>query len=426
MLNRYSYLGLLDDFAHRHGDTAITTVDDLNEKLILAALFSDPLLINDGYLIMHESVQKALLNPGKSPLKTLIERGFVKILSRNNGGIEQLAKLMAANDITSAQNLLNNHYFIKRYSPFLTRWSDSLNSGAFESMLPWPSIRIDDVYRSVAEATLKTSTIQESIPKADLDEFTRRLSDTKARRTEWENVANEMKNKEQLQARSFTLLMRAANEIYQYAWGCSLLKQLPGVRVLTRIPQHLGILDHAEFELSNKSRKPVEALIPDRTFVIKAVGNKWDSLAAMVTPGHDLNILKHKFLNSLRRYYSNESTSRRLVVTASKNYTEALSKHFGSQTAAKVIFDLTFVAASTGIGLVVPVAGAAASAAVSIVGVGASHSGAPNLLWRLKSPSSGKWLVHKHLAAPEGATSCFQIEPKAAHIHTRHATPFLP
>ncbi len=30
MPTRHSYVGLLDDFAQRHGDTAITTLDDLS------------------------------------------------------------------------------------------------------------------------------------------------------------------------------------------------------------------------------------------------------------------------------------------------------------------------------------------------------------------------------------------------------------
>lgn len=424
MFSRYSYVGLLDDFALRHGDTAITTLADLNEKLVLAVLFSDPLVVNDGYVLTHSAVQEALLNPKRSPLKALVERGFVKLLSRNNGKIEKLAELMAANGITSAQELLQSDFFVKRYQPFLTRWSESLNSGAFESMLPWPSIRIDDVYRSVAETALATATMRETIPQTDLEAFRERLSDTKARRTEWEDVARAMLKCGQLQVGSYRSLMRAANEIYQYTWGCSLLRQLPGVRVLTRIPQHLGTLDHTEFELPAVARKQVKVFIPDRAFVVKAVGEKWDSLAVMVTSGHELNRLKHQFLQALRGYYSSETVSRRQVQNASNSYTVALSKHFGEHAAVPVIFDLSFVTASTFAGtLVQGLPGAAIGAAVSLVGVGAAHLGAPRLLWRLTAPAPEKWLVHKRLAAPEGTTSCFQLDPASAYLHTKNATP---
>lgn len=52
-----SYVGVLDDFALRYADGSIGNVGDLNRQLVLATLFSDPLLINDGYFLSHSALR---------------------------------------------------------------------------------------------------------------------------------------------------------------------------------------------------------------------------------------------------------------------------------------------------------------------------------------------------------------------------------
>jgi hypothetical protein len=417
----YSYVGLLDDFAARHADTAIADLDDLNEKLVLAALFSGPMLINDGYVLLHPAIRQALLNPKKSPLKALVESGFVKLLSRNSNALGDLAQTMADAGIDSAKSLLRSESFAKEYQPLLERWSGELSSGAFDAFMSWPKLHVDKVYRSIGSAVLNTESLASSLTEAVTKAFAIRLADTASRRTEWERVANDLQRAGMLPPAAYAALMHAANETYQYAWGCALTTSLSNVRVLTRLPKHLGSLDVAESELSARPKKAVEVMIPDRAFVVKAVAEKWESLAVMVAPGHELNRLKHGFLGALRSYYADDKLDRRQVTAAANQYTTALSKHFGGKVAVPVVFDLSFVGLSTAAGSFAGPAGAAVGATVGVVGVAAAHLGVPRLLWRLAAPSPKKWLLHKRLAAPEGTTSCFAIDPAAAALHTSGA-----
>src|SRR5688500_14780641 len=102
-----TYYGLLDDFALRHNYNGVarSSVDELNGDLIMAVLFGDPLLINDGYILNHSAAQEAITYPNRSPLRNLVENGYVKILTRNDGNLADTAHAMAANKIDSAKNL---------------------------------------------------------------------------------------------------------------------------------------------------------------------------------------------------------------------------------------------------------------------------------------------------------------------------------
>lgn len=434
MAVRHSYVGLLDDFAARHSDTAIASVDDLNRNLVLAVLFSDPLLINDGYVLHHPAIEQALLQPDKSPLKALVEVGFVKILSRNSNALGSLVDVMADAGIVSAQQRKLDEGFQKTYQPFLQRWSGELSTGAFDAFLPWPKIHIDQVFRSVAGTVMATESFLSDVGDGAVKAFRARLDGSSFRRTEWELAGNALRDGDQVSPAAHSALMRAANETYQYAWGCALTASLSNVRVLTRLPRHLRALESSGvLVLPDKPKKPVEVMVPDAAFVLKAVGNKWERLASMVTPGHEINRLKHTFLGSLRAYYSEAATDHGDVSTAATAYTTALSRHFGGKSAAPVVFDLSFVGLSTIAGAYAgspagpfgaaagAAAGAVAGAAVGVFGVAAAHLGAPKLLWRLTAPSPKKWLLHKNPAVAEGVTSCFEIEPDLAKVHIAHA-----
>ena len=91
----------------------------------------DPPVVNDGYLLNNPALRRAIIQPETSPFCALVEAGFVKILSRNEGAIERLAETMANQNIVSAQQLLEDASYVERYQPALAKWSTHLNSGYF-------------------------------------------------------------------------------------------------------------------------------------------------------------------------------------------------------------------------------------------------------------------------------------------------------
>jgi len=420
-----SYVGVLDDFALRYDDGAIRNTEDLNRHLILATLFSDPLLINDGYLLSHATIQDALMNPDSSPLKALVECGYIKILSRNDGDLGGLAKWMADVGISSAQDRLQDEYFRERYQPLLRAWTERLRSPAYNPFRGWPNIQMTEVFKAVSRDALSVLMSHDDEHGTELAEFRKRLSDTPARRTDWEDIGLALRQAGQLSEPTFLALMKTANEAYQYSWGCALARDLGSVRVLTRMPKHLARFEVSELTISDTPRKPIQVAIPDVAFAVKSVNGKWKRLADVVTTGSELNILKHDFLDSLRAYYGSEDGDSENVERCGKEYTVALSQHFGNPRGLNVVFDLTFVGASTlAGGMAAGPVGLIAGAALGVTGVAASHLGGPKLLWRLSAPSPKKWLIDRNLSAPPESVSAFLIKKTVASQYTEGVPAF--
>jgi hypothetical protein len=410
----------------RYNDGAIATLDDLNTQLVLATLFSDPLLINDGYILSHPAIRMALLNSDRSPLRHLVECGYVKLLTRNDGDLGGLAGWMADVGITSAKLLLQNEAFQNTYQPFLAKWTKELKLPAYDPFRDWPNIRLDEIYKVVSQDALRELTASGTVNAKECTGFETQLKDSKERRTEWEDIAVAMRDTGAIGPDTFCSLMKAANEAYQYSWGCALTKDIGPVRVLTRLPQHLVKLGLTELTIPESPKKPIQLSIPDAAFAIKAVGNQWDKLAEVVTVGKDLNVLKYKFLDALRQYYASDTTDDQLVKQCAQQYTVALSKHFGHATGVNVLFDLTFVGVSTAAGgLIAGPLGMITGAALSVTGVAASHLGAPKLLWRLSALSPKKWLVDRNILAPADLISAFQIDSETASRYTRGVHRFV-
>lgn len=422
-----SYVGVLDDFALRYNDGAIQNIDDLNRHLILATLFSDPLLINDGYLLSHATLQHALMNPDGSPLKDLVECGYVKILSRNNGDLGGLAGCMADAGISSAKDRLKDERYREKYQPFLSTWTEQLRSPAYNAFRHWPNLQMTEVFKAVSLDAISVLLDYDDSPHKEISEFKKRLRDTAVRRTDWEDIGLDLRKTGQLSEQTFLALMKAANESYQYSWGCALARDLGSVRVLTRMPQHLAKFEVSEMTVSDSPRDPIRVAIPDVAFAVKSVDGKWKQLADVVTTGRELNALKHEFLRSLRAYYESRDGDSGDVKLHGNNYSVALSKHFGNPRGVNVVFDLTFVGASTLAGgmLAGPV-GLIAGAALSVTGIAASHLGGPKLLWRLNAPSPKKWLIDRNLSAPPESISAFLIKETIASKYTEKVPAFQP
>jgi len=419
-----TYCGLLDDFSVRHNDAPIRTLDHLNAYLMEAALFGDRLLLSDGYLLSHPAVQQSVEDCEASPLRALVECGYVKILTRNDGHVELLADLMAENKIAQARALLATDWYTRKYKPLLADWSLRLRSEAFESFRNWPGLDRDAVFRSVAQAALAGLRAAEPDHTDQLDRFSDALAATPARRTEWESVSNALLGDGKVSPDMYRNLMRAAGESYHYSWGCSLFGPGDRIRVLTRKPIYLGLLDTSAGTLVARPQKPVRLFVPDLKFAGRAIKNRWPLLAEMLTSGHELNQLKQEFLAALQAYYSSQGGEEPLR-RAAKAYTRALSKHFGRTEPVAITFDLAFIGAATAAGgMAAGPPGMIAGAAVGLAGLAFDHLGGPNLLWRLDAPNPKKWLRKAQSGDQTRQVSSFELSASEAAKHTAGARPY--
>jgi hypothetical protein len=419
---RRAYCGLLDDFAVRQQDgRPITTVSGLNDHLALAVIAGDPLVVNDGYLLNNPALRRAILQPEVSPFRALVEAGFVKILSRNEGAIESLAETMANQNIVSAQQLVEEPGYVNEYQPALARWSTYLNSGYFDWSRQWPSRRSDGVYRKLASESLDRLAGGALVHDAVVDsegvrQFRCELGESVGSRTAWEETARALVGRDKLTLEAYKQLMATANEVYQYTWGCLLADKYNPMSVQTRLPQLLSEkLDRGTTDQAVEARGPVSLFAPDIKIARKGIGHQWDLLVQSVNTSSAASKGKRDYLATLARYYRREDVSDKEMEVAAHDYSQVLARAFGHEKRVQTGLDLTFAAMAIGtsVALTGPL-GLAIGIGVTAGGLATSHvTPVHNLINRLGQARSGNW-VREVGRIDRSATSTFELDLGAA------------
>ncbi len=275
MNEAWTYLGLVDDFAIRHRDGhPIHTLKELNDHLVHAVIVGDPLLINDGYLLMNKAVQEAIVRKDASPFRGLVECGFIRVLSRNGGRLERLAEKMADDNISSAEAMLSTDEYRSNYYPALEAWCAALNDGHHTWFRPWPKLKTHQAFGQLGTLVLDQITKLKSSDGKQARYFQEMLGDKVRSRTAWEETSNTLKNNQVITSQTHHQLMAAANEAYQYSWGCLLTEEDTPIRVATRTPRYLGNFDQRIGEIRDRSTSNVKVFGPDPKVVRKGVGTR--------------------------------------------------------------------------------------------------------------------------------------------------------
>ena len=389
-----SYFGLVDDFAARHRDAAITSPTDLTRNLIFAVLFDEELLINDGYIIASRAIRDAVRKPKQSPLRQLVETGYIKILTRNQRDLGTLTKRMAEEGMEPAQALLKDPEY-PAFNRTLSEWCGTLNhpqaDGSYLSFRGWPAYNTSQIFERLALAAIDhaISNVDDPNHKRQLRKFGDVFRACERRtRTTWEVEANRLRGVGELSAKIRTTLMHIANEAYQYSWGCALSTGKAQVKVQTRTPEFLDIdrsltLDET-LDATPKLRQGVEVYVPDVALAVKKVGDNWTRLADVNRANCDVFKAKRLFLETLETYYTSSAISDKDMKECADAYSKQLTMHFGGE-GVPFVFDLGFTAASAavpaaaGAALAGPV-GAAVGFGIGLVGNIAAHMGGPKFI----------------------------------------------
>jgi hypothetical protein len=435
-----TYCGLVDDFAKRHDDASIQTLLELNEHLISAVLVGHPLLINDGHIIMHPAIREAIVTPAASPLQNLIEAGYIKILSRNKGQLENLADQMAQEGITSAQQFGIEDYYKQRYLPALQKCMSSLRRQEDEVFLrPWPELNTSTIFRKVS-ATVYDS-INDSLlgpdRRTELDSLHRFKDKYESgrhhRRTDWEDTAGVLRDKGKLPENLYRDLMHAANEAYQYSWGCALANGSSLVRVQTRAPKYLDLdLGTSVGETESSMQDTIQIFAPDFRVSHRKIGDNWDRLAALTRPGEPTYQAKVEFQRSLERYYRTNGTevSKASMDAVASEYSKALTEHFRSERRVRLVYGCAAAVGGAGVGLIAAPLGVLLAAGVglafAVATVTADVAGAPNALIKIAQRNGKKWITSEPLGARPTMISTFQIDQAAANTYRHGVRTFKP
>jgi hypothetical protein len=410
-----TYCGLADDFAQRHR-RGIKTLRDLNDQLLAAVLFGDPLLVNDGYVVMHPAIRAAVLKPSSSPFRKLAEEGYVKILSRQgeDADLGSLVPLMVSQGITSAVSFASDARALKEF----TEWSNRLKGAAEPRFKPWPKYDSTAIFRKIVAEAHKAAVAMHADLAAELTTFDAAVRETKGRRTEWETTARRLSGEGKLSSKTERILMQVADEAYQYSWGCALSDGKRAVRVQTHTPTFVG-LDLPVGEVTTERREPVEIAVPNLEIARKRVrgGEAWALLAELSRPS-DISAAKRGYMEKLRRYYTVDDCGREEMKRAADEYSAALSDHFKTDKLPKAVFTYGFpiAAGAAAFALTGPVGtipAAVLGVAIAVGGTKGDALGGRQLLMRLSRQHHDHW-VELEKPSIANTRSSFDVDPARA------------
>lgn len=422
---RYAYCGLVDDFAIRNKDgLTIQTLDELNDHLIRAVLMGDRIIINDGHVLLNPAIQQAILRPDESPFRSLFKSEFIMIASRNGGDLPGLCAYMAEDKITTAQTLLASSFYTEQYEGALQNWSKHLNSLDANWSRSWPAHKTDFIYGKLSSRVLE-ELIEANNEDEELTRFKEALGNSVTSRTAWENTADSLHNQGQLSQEKKASLMAAANEAYQYAWGCNLNDKNHPTSVQTRASRFLDDLNRPVGNAPIESRPDeVRVFVPNVEVAGKGIRTDWKRLAEVASRSSPAAEAKSKFREDLDKYYSGTGITDKEMKASAKAYSKSLAAMFGQEEKAKTAVDLAFAAVGVGaaIGaftafLPAGLAGLAIAGGIAVAGGGLPHTKpGRNLVSRLGQTKPSKWIseVQKDGLDPRVCISSFELDPEKA------------
>jgi hypothetical protein len=426
MAEHWAYCGLVDDFALRNRfGTRIADVRQLNEHLVVSALMGDPLLINDGYVLMNPAVRDAMNNTQISPLRDLVERGFVRVLSRNRGDLRRLPDQMADASTTTAIDLRKRPDFDTVFVPMLDRMTTDLtdlNEAWFE---PWPDLDTSFVFQRLGDQILERLVRADGALGRDLDVFRNELGRKKSSRTSWEDSAKRLHRNAQISDSTRDLLLVASNEAYQYSWGAVLATGARSVEVQTGATQFLADLDLVADALPAAMPSPVTFFVPNLSVVRAAVGDPWRKLGEVAAVGSDANRAKRTFRTTLADYHAGRC-SHGQADDAARAYSKALSTLFGHEEGAQAVTGVTMAVVSIAASVVVtgPL-GIAIGIGLTGAGLATSFSGpVRRLVARMGQVKPERWITSA--TDPRSTVSSFELDPRAMTAVLEGAPRFRP
>jgi hypothetical protein len=222
---RWTYAGALDDMVQSYPWTKIEmTKKKLDVHLAYAVVTGTPILINDGYLILHSACFESLRR-ADSPLRVLINKRYIRVLSRNSErSLVQVVKDGAGQEITTYKKLLQNSKRWNSVQRILDDFQSDLSSK--DSFVGWPKKDLTGSYlelvrylAGIPHRNRGLDGVPEKVFNEIVESFDHEMSVAPGRpRTKLEElILKKANSKAQQQS-----LMQMANEIYHHNFGIAL------------------------------------------------------------------------------------------------------------------------------------------------------------------------------------------------------------
>jgi hypothetical protein len=145
----FYYVGAFDDEIQRYNKAALD-LTTINEILSQAALYGGRLLINDGYLLLYPAGRLALVARTASPLLDLIDAGYVRLYSRNDGHLAEMPLQMQ--HIKTYEDLVKSPEWIDLKKNLERLEMHIKEKGAFEN---WPKVNVGPGFQRLVNAAFE-------------------------------------------------------------------------------------------------------------------------------------------------------------------------------------------------------------------------------------------------------------------------------
>lgn len=132
----FYYVGAFDDEIQRYNRTNLD-LTIINEILSQAALYGGRLLIADGYLMLYPAGRLALVDRTASPLLDLIDAGYIRLYSRNEGRLAEMPLEM--DHIDTYRNLVGSPEWVDLKRNLESLQTHLKEKDAFEN---WPQVNV--------------------------------------------------------------------------------------------------------------------------------------------------------------------------------------------------------------------------------------------------------------------------------------------
>jgi hypothetical protein len=227
---RWTYAGALDDMVQSYPWAKIEmTKKKLDVHLAYAVVTGTPILINDGYLILNSACFESLRR-ADSPLRVLINKRYIRVLSRNSErSLVQVVKDGAGQEITTYKKLLQNSKRWNSVQRILDDFQSDLSSK--DSFVGWPQKDLTGSYlelvrylAGIPHRNRGLDGVPEKVFNEIVESFDHEMSVAPGKpRTKLEDLILKKANSK-AQQRS---LMQMANEIYHHNFGIALTASPP-------------------------------------------------------------------------------------------------------------------------------------------------------------------------------------------------------
>jgi hypothetical protein len=396
-LLRWTYAGALDDMVVWHPWPKIKVGrQSLHERLAYSVVAGTPFLLNDGYLVLNEACVKSLEDE-HSPLRVLLNAGYVRVLSRTpSRHFEQLIRDGAKQKIPSYENLLKDKRKLQALIKTVKPIEDSLRTRGY--FVDWPKQDLTPTYMALISHLLALPHAARGMPgvperefEAVATQFLHQVSSApNAPRSQWKTIAEAATCKKK---GPLNLLMQLANEVYHLNFGIGLAAAAPDnmpvcreIAVQTRMPVALS-----EFYKTHEPKVQSSEPWPQPPALPRGVDySNGHLLTEFFDSRQDIGAARQDYLVAHASFLDRTLSSSEMCRIA-KEYQQQINQYLlrnaprGKRTGKLTNAGVTAGAIAVGVGLAsVGIVGVGPAIAIGVVAYFATDFAVPTLLERWK------------------------------------------